>query len=282
MTRIVTDQPSSGKPRLIYVPATNNGGFVNTSATELCEAPSFSVPATGDLGAIQDGTNPNREVRAGEIFFESPLVASNVTGTDRWVRLEMILETLGQAFEGGHLITTAQGGGASGSIYMTPRASEEARLYNIATGVTSIPNGVFASGQFFGSVQLSDGRIYHIPGSGTARIYNPATNVYTTPSGTFPVGGPHRCGALLSDGKVFLAPGTSDQARIYDPTANSLSVAGGSYTFALPTGGAGAAFPAGTISRMIPETVLAAPVAAAAAPFPAAAFAFPDIFFCFC
>jgi hypothetical protein len=228
MPRITTDQPSSGKPLLVYVPLAVNGGFVGTDETELCEAPTFSVPATGDVGAVQDAANPNREVRGGEVFFETPLVASNATGTNRWVSLEMILAATGNAFEGGHLITTAQGGGASGSIYMTPRLSVTARLYNIATGALSTPSGVFASGQFVNSVQLSDGRIYHIPSSGTARIYNPATDTYTTPSGTFP-NESHRCGVLLNDGKVFFPPFIGIQARIYDPVANTLTVAGGSY-----------------------------------------------------
>jgi len=228
MPRITTDQPSSGKPLLVYVPLAINGGFVGTDETELCEAPTFSVPATGDVGAVQDGANPNREVRGGEVFFETPLVASNITGTNRWVSLEMILAASGAAFEGGHLITTAQGGGASGSIYMTPRLSATARLYNIGTGAVSTPNGVFSPGQFINSVQLSDGRIYHIPVSGTARIYNPATNTYTTPSGSFPASS-HFCGVLLNDGKVFLPPFASTQARIYDPVANTLTVAGGSY-----------------------------------------------------
>lgn len=238
MPRIITDQPSSGKPLLIYVSAAVNGGFVDTAATELCEAPTFSVPATGEPGAVQDESNPDREVRAGEIFFESPIVASNFTGTNRWVRLEMILATVGQALEGGHLITAAQGGGASGSIYMTPRVSVSARLYNIATGVTSAPNGEFPSGQFWGSVQLSDGKIYHIPAVGAASIYNPATNTYATPNGTFPSGS-HRCGVLLNDGKVFLPPYLGTQARIYDPTANTLTVAGGSYVFPLGQGNQG-------------------------------------------
>jgi hypothetical protein len=230
MHRITTDQPSSGKPLLLYVPADVNGGFVNTSATELCEAPTFSVPATFQPGAVQDGSDPDREVRAGEIFFDSPMIASNYTDTTRWVQLEVVLATFGKAYEGGHLITSGQGGGASGSIYMTPRLSNDARLYDIATSAMITPKGDFSSDAFWGSVQLSDGRIYLIPVTGTARIYNPVTNTYTTPVGTFP-NNSHRCGVRLDDGKIFLPPWAGDQARIYDPTANTLAVAGGSYTF---------------------------------------------------
>lgn len=92
MRRIVTDQPSSGKPLLIYM--TTNNGFINTSWTSLIEAPYFSVPSTGDVGIAIDPLDGDRELRPGEIFFETPLGVTNTTTANRWVELQMLIEPL--------------------------------------------------------------------------------------------------------------------------------------------------------------------------------------------
>jgi hypothetical protein len=92
MTRINTDQPSSGKPLQLFVPATSNGGFVSTSWATLAEAPDFSVPSTSDGGVTLDPVDNGRELRAGEVFFETPLQAVNSTVTTRWIELQMLLQ----------------------------------------------------------------------------------------------------------------------------------------------------------------------------------------------
>ncbi len=98
MPRINTDQPSSGKPLLLFIPATNNSGFVNTTWTTLAEAPDFSIPASGDDGAVADPADADRELRPGEVFFETPLKVVNTTATTRWVEVQMVLQgTSGQA-----------------------------------------------------------------------------------------------------------------------------------------------------------------------------------------
>ena len=93
MPRIVTDQPSSGKPRLIYI--TTNNGFVDTNWISLIEAPYFSVPSTGDVGVAIDPDDQDRELRPGEIFFETPLGVTNTTTANRWVELRMVMEPPG-------------------------------------------------------------------------------------------------------------------------------------------------------------------------------------------
>jgi hypothetical protein len=98
MSRIRTDQPSSGKPLLIYIPSGTNSGFVNTSWTTITEAPDFSIPSTGDDGVTLDPSDNGRELRPGEVFFETPLQAINNTATTRWVELQMLLQGVtGQA-----------------------------------------------------------------------------------------------------------------------------------------------------------------------------------------
>lgn len=98
MPRINTDQPSSGKPLLLYIPSSSNSGFVNTTWTTIAEAPDFSIPASGDDGATADPADSGRDLRPGQVFFETPLQAVNTTATTRWVELQMLLQgTGGQA-----------------------------------------------------------------------------------------------------------------------------------------------------------------------------------------
>lgn len=233
MPRIYTDQPSSGKPLNIVVPATVNNGFVNTDWTELAEAPDFSMPTTGASVLVTDASYPDREIRGGEILFERPLTAYNYTGTPRWVQLEMALPSSGSSFETGHLIPAGPGGGTSGRVFMCPKLSASARLYDVATNTLSIPNGIFKSSAFVGSVKLSDNRIYMIPFEGgtnlTARIFDPVTGLFSIPNGTFPLEYGQSAGVLLADGRVFIIPYNDTVARIYNPSANTLTVAGGSY-----------------------------------------------------
>lgn len=94
MARIKTDQPSSGKPLLLYISSDVSGGFVGTGWTEItnAEAPDFSIPASGDDGAVEDPLDPERELRPGEIFIESPLAVINNTSTTSWVELRMLLQ----------------------------------------------------------------------------------------------------------------------------------------------------------------------------------------------
>jgi hypothetical protein len=92
MPRINTDQPSSGKPLLLYIPSSTNSGFVNTTWTTIAEAPDFSIPSSGDEGIVIDPADSGRELRPGEVFFETPLQCMNNTATSRWVELQMLLQ----------------------------------------------------------------------------------------------------------------------------------------------------------------------------------------------
>lgn len=232
MPRIYTDQISTGKPLNIFIPASVNNGFADTAWTELAEAPDFSIPALSAEG-VADFSYPEREIRSGEIYFESPLIASNSTSVSRWVQLEVVLPTSGGAFETGAFIPAGAGGGASGRVFMAPRLSTTARLYDVATDTLLTPNGVFPANAFMGCVRMNDNRIYMIPFGGginqKARIYNPVTDTFSTPNGVFPLNNGQYTGVLLADGKVFILPFNDTVARIYDPVADSLSVAGGTY-----------------------------------------------------
>jgi hypothetical protein len=90
MTRIRTDQPSSGKPLQLYIPSS---GFVPSTFTTIAEAPDFSVPGTGDSGVTLDPADSSRELRPGEVFIEAPLTCINNDITTRWVELQILTQT---------------------------------------------------------------------------------------------------------------------------------------------------------------------------------------------
>lgn len=89
MTRIRTDQPSSGKPLQLFIPAS---AFVSSSFTTIAEAPDFSVPGTGDTGVTLDPADSSRELRPGEVFLEAPLTCINTDTVTRWVELQVLLQ----------------------------------------------------------------------------------------------------------------------------------------------------------------------------------------------
>lgn len=90
MTRINTDQPSSGKPFQLLIPF---AGFVPTTFTTLAEAPDFSVPGTGDTGVTLDPLDPGRELRPGEVFLEAPLTCINTDTVTRWVEVQIFTQS---------------------------------------------------------------------------------------------------------------------------------------------------------------------------------------------
>lgn len=90
MARIKTDQPSSGKPLQLLIPA---GGFVPNTFTTLAEAPDFSVPGTGDAGVTLDPADSGRELRPGEVFLEAPLTTINTDTVTRWVELQILTQS---------------------------------------------------------------------------------------------------------------------------------------------------------------------------------------------
>ncbi len=227
MPRIATDQPSSGRPIALAVPIAVNDGFVDTQWTTLAEAPDFTIPGTGDSGEIPDPANANRQLRGGEIFIESPLIATNTTATARWIDVMIAMEGMGGAFDGGIFLP------AVNKIFCIPAFSSEGRLYNLTTGLIEHTNGLWPGNRstFAGGVRLLDGRVFTINlSANSARIYNPgpgtisgqAPDTVITPAGSYPEG--FESGVvLLSDGRVLLTPRDSTFALIYDPTANTLT-----------------------------------------------------------
>jgi hypothetical protein len=226
MPRILTDQPSSGKPLALVVPASHDCGFLSAAWTLLAEAPDFSVPGTGDAGVTLDPANPDRELRPGEVFIESPLTVSNTTGTARWAEVMIALQGIGSAYDGAVVLDDADK-----SIFCVPAKANVGRIYNPVTGVVFTPDGTYPGDEsaFATGVKLNDGRVFTLSvSSTTARIYDPIANSVSTPGGTYPVGFT-RDSVLLDDGRVFLVPLFSTTALIYDPVANTVTTPGGTY-----------------------------------------------------
>lgn len=104
--------------------------------------------------------------------------------------------------------------------------------------VNSFPGGAVA--QYAFSIVMTDGRIFCIPYNATqARIYNPYNNtvILAGAANSFPGSNSYASGVLLNDGRVFCIPrGPTTgvhvtQARIYDPTTDTVTVLGVSGDF---------------------------------------------------
>jgi len=100
MPRILTDSISSGRTLQLFIPSTTNSGFVNTTWTTIAnaEAPDFSIPTSAGAERNPDPDAVGRELRGGEIFFETPLQVVNTTATTRWIEAQVVLQgSSGQA-----------------------------------------------------------------------------------------------------------------------------------------------------------------------------------------
>lgn len=87
MARIVCRTPSTGKPiRISYANVTTS--FVNIS-----EAPDFSVPDATKNFLPRDPSDDSRAIKPGEIFFLTPLSASNKGANTAWIELILTTES---------------------------------------------------------------------------------------------------------------------------------------------------------------------------------------------
>jgi hypothetical protein len=86
MSRIHCKTPSTGRP--VNLTVTNLG----TGWITLAEAPDFSVPDASNIFAARDPLDGNRAIRAGEIFFMTPIYARNKSGTDCWIEVRLMQE----------------------------------------------------------------------------------------------------------------------------------------------------------------------------------------------
>ena len=87
MPRIKCKTPSTGRP--VNFTVTNAG----TGWATLAEAPDFSVPDASNIFADRDPTDSNRAIRAGEVFFMTPIYARNKSAQDCWIEVRLIQET---------------------------------------------------------------------------------------------------------------------------------------------------------------------------------------------
>jgi hypothetical protein len=86
MTRITCRQPSTGKPINIRLES------VGINWTTIAEAPDFSVPDPSGATYVNRDTDPSRGIAAGEVFFLTPLVAKNKTGSNATISVRFLPE----------------------------------------------------------------------------------------------------------------------------------------------------------------------------------------------
>lgn len=103
-------------------------------------------------------------------------------------------------------------------------------IYDPATNILSRIPSLGGSYTVGCPVVMADGRVYCHPigPNTTAKIYDPSTNSVYNAGGTFPAGGDFPNwkflgGALMTDGRIVLAPFSATKPYIYDPVTNTLS-----------------------------------------------------------
>lgn len=86
MARITCRTPSTGKPTRVSLVN------VGTSLTTIIEAPDFSVPDASNKFTTRDPVDDSRAIRPGEIFFLTPLAATNKDTVTRWIEVILLTE----------------------------------------------------------------------------------------------------------------------------------------------------------------------------------------------
>lgn len=86
MARITCRTPSTG--RSIRISAAN----VATTFTTVADAPDFSVPDAAEQYSTRDPSDAARAIRPGEIFFLTPLSATNKGASTQWIEAQLIAE----------------------------------------------------------------------------------------------------------------------------------------------------------------------------------------------
>lgn len=86
MARIKCKTPSTGRP-VNFIKAN-----LGTEWTTIAEAPDFSVPDTSNSFPNRDPLDLTRAVRAGEVFFLTPMFARNKTADSCWIEIRIVME----------------------------------------------------------------------------------------------------------------------------------------------------------------------------------------------
>ena len=92
MSRIVCRTPSTGFAETLYLID------VPTSMTTLiggltgADAPDYSVPDPSNQYEVRDPSDPTRAILPGQIFFLTPISATNKSGADETIDVQILLE----------------------------------------------------------------------------------------------------------------------------------------------------------------------------------------------
>ncbi len=89
MTRIYCRTPSTGYPENIIL-----ANVPNTFTTiPLADAPDYSVPDPSDQYQVRDPLDPTRAILPGQIFFLTPLSATNKSIVEEWIDCQLLTQT---------------------------------------------------------------------------------------------------------------------------------------------------------------------------------------------
>jgi hypothetical protein len=87
MARIKCRTPSTGKTLSIRL------GNVATNFVTVSEAPDFSVPDAAGNFPVRDPLDSTRTIKPGEVFFLTPMSATNKSNTTSWIETQLYTES---------------------------------------------------------------------------------------------------------------------------------------------------------------------------------------------
>jgi hypothetical protein len=136
----------------------------------------------------------------------------------------------------------------NGRVFYLSRWAGGSQVWDPAANTSTVVSALNQYQQFSRCVLMADGRVFLMPyvsnygGDNTAKaagIFNPATGALSATSDTFPAIQPpsgsqgsesYARACLLSDGRVYVTPAVSGQARLYNPQTGAVTAAGGTYS----------------------------------------------------
>lgn len=92
MTRIYTRTPSTGYPESLYLVNVPDTATTLIGGIGGANAPDYSVPDPSNQYEVRDPLDPTRAILPGQVFFLTPLSATNKSGAEESIEVTLLLE----------------------------------------------------------------------------------------------------------------------------------------------------------------------------------------------
>jgi hypothetical protein len=116
-------------------------------------------------------------------------------------------------------------------MWLNPYNSTTALIYDPVRDQTTVPAGTYSgAAAYSSSLLLPSGEVFLIPRNAACAVYSPATNSVRTIGAAPGVADAYFYGAVLQDGRVFVAPYNTNTAWLVDTERNTVTAASGNFS----------------------------------------------------